>query len=51
MESQIRDIRARVQGLIDRLEQQPIEASKNELRALRLALNRMLRAALERPVP
>ncbi len=51
MERQIRDILARVQGLIDRLEQQPMESSKSDLRALRVALNRMLRAAQERSAP
>jgi hypothetical protein len=45
VERTIRDLLARVEGLISRVEQQPTDATKNELRAIRIALKGLLDAA------
>lgn len=48
MERTIRDIITRVQGLRDRIEEQPIQASKDQLNAIHMALKGLLQRVHER---
>ena len=47
MERAIRDVMTRVQGLRNRIEEQPIRASRDQLNAIHLALKALLQRAQE----
>lgn len=47
MERAIRDVMTRVQGLRNRIEEQPIGASRDQLNAIHLALKALLQRAQE----
>lgn len=47
MEQALRDVMTRVQGLRNRIEQQPIQASRDQLNAIHLALKTLLQRVQE----
>ena len=49
MERTLKDIITRVQGLRDRIEEQPLTASREQLNAIHLALKGLLQRAKESP--
>lgn len=48
MERGIRDVMTRVQGLRNRIEEQPIQSSKDQLNAIHMALRALLQRVQER---
>jgi hypothetical protein len=47
MERAIRDVMTRVQGLRNRIDEQPIQASRDQLNAIHIALRELLLRAQE----
>lgn len=47
MQQAIKDVMTRVQGLRNRIEQQPIQASRDQLNAIHIALKALLQRAQE----
>ena len=50
MEQTIRDVMTRVHGLRDRIEHQPMQASKDQLNAIHIALKGLLMRVKDSPV-
>jgi len=51
MERTVKDIIMRVQGLRDRLAEQPLNASREQLNAIHIALKGLLQRVKESPAP
>ncbi len=49
MERTIRDVMARVHGLRNRIDQQPLQASRDQLNAIHIALKALLQRVQEQP--
>jgi hypothetical protein len=49
MQQAIKDVMTRVQGLRNRIEEQPIQASRDQLNAIHIALRALLQRAQQGP--